>query len=50
MGCPVPVWDAAGQASSGLTLGIDGTVYFGSFTDLGIYHPESPSPLAAYGN
>ncbi|HEY0307545.1 MAG TPA: hypothetical protein VGB94_05250, partial [Acidobacteriaceae bacterium] len=42
--------ETAGYATSGLTLGTDGTVYFGSYTDMGIYHPESPSPLASYGN
>lgn len=39
----------AGHATMGLAIGSDGTVYFGSETDLWIYHPKSPSPPAAYG-
>jgi streptogramin lyase len=40
----------AGRATSGLAIGLDGTVYFGSYTDLGIYHPRSASGPAAMGN
>ncbi|MES2221070.1 MAG: hypothetical protein V4587_08905 [Acidobacteriota bacterium] len=41
--------DTAGHATSGLTIGADGTVYFGSNTDVWIYHPKVPSPPAALG-
>src|SRR6185312_14685384 len=41
--------DTAGHATSGLTIGADGTVYFGSNTDVWIYHPKIPSPPAAFG-
>ncbi len=40
--------ETAGQATSGLTLGTDGTIYFGSRTDVWIFHPKSPSPPASY--
>jgi hypothetical protein len=40
----------ARRATSGLAIGLDGTIYFGSYTDLGIYHPQSPSAPAAFGN
>jgi hypothetical protein len=40
----------AGRATSGLAIGLDGTIYFGSYTDLGIYHPQSPSGPVAFGN
>ena len=42
--------ETAGRATSGLAIGLDGTVYFGSNTDLGIYEPQSPSGPAAFGN
>lgn len=42
--------ETAGRAISGLAIGLDGTIYFGSYTDLGIYHPQSPSGPAAFGN
>ena len=41
--------ETAGQASSGLAIGADGTIYFGSDTDVWSYHPKSPSPPAAFG-
>lgn len=34
----------AGKATSGLTIGADGAIYFGSHADMWIYHPKSPSP------
>ena len=40
--------DTAGHATSGLTIGADGTVYFGSGTDVWIYHPKVPSPPIAF--
>lgn len=42
--------ETAGHATSGLAIGTDGAVYFGSYADLGIYHPASPSAPAAFGN
>ncbi len=39
----------AGRASGGLAIGSDGNIYFGSDTDIWIYHPKSPSPPAAFG-
>jgi outer membrane protein assembly factor BamB len=42
--------ETAGRATSGLAIGLDGAVYFGSYTDLGIYHPQSASGPAAFGN
>lgn len=42
--------ETAGRATSGLAIGVDGAVYFGSYTDVGIYHPRSPSAPAAFGN
>ncbi len=41
--------ETAGHATSGLAIGADGTVYFGSNTDMWIYRPKSPSPPAAFG-
>ena len=41
--------DTAGHATSGLTIGADGTVYFGSNTDVWIYRPKVLSPPAAFG-
>ncbi len=41
--------DTAGHATSGLTIGADGTVYFGSNTDVWIYHPKFPSPPLSFG-
>lgn len=38
-----------GKATSGLTIGADGTIYFGADTDVWIYHPKSPSPPASFG-
>lgn len=37
-----------GHATSGLTIGRDGTVYFGSHTDVWIYHPKHASPPASF--
>jgi len=36
----------AGHAHGGLTVGADGTVYFGAGTDMWMHKPEDPSPLA----
>ncbi|MEO6829630.1 MAG: hypothetical protein ABI164_07445 [Acidobacteriaceae bacterium] len=41
--------ETAGHATSGLTIGADGTIYFGSHTDVWIYHPKSPSPPLSFG-
>jgi hypothetical protein len=41
--------ETAGKAIRGLTIGADGTVYFGSYTDMGIFHPKSPSPPLSFG-
>ena len=41
--------ETKGRASSGLAIGADGTIYFGSDTNIWIYHPKSPSPPAAFG-
>lgn len=38
-----------GRATRGLAIGADGAIYFGSDTDVWIYHPKSPSPPAAFG-
>jgi len=38
----------AGKAINGLTIGAGGTVYFGSHTDVWIYHPKSPSPPVSF--
>lgn len=38
----------AEQATSGLTIGADGTIYFGSRTDVWIYRPKHPSPPASF--
>lgn len=37
------------RATGGLAIGTDGTIYFGSDTDIWIYHPKSPSPPVAFG-
>jgi hypothetical protein len=42
--------ETAGRATSGVAIGLDGTIYFGSSTDLGIYDPQSSSGPAAFGN
>lgn len=39
--------ETAGHAEGGLTIGADGTVYFGAGTDMWIHKPSNPSPLAA---
>lgn len=39
----------AGNATSGLTIGRDGTIFFGNGTDVWMYHPEHPSPPRSYG-
>lgn len=41
--------ETARRATSGLAIGADGAIYFGSDTDVWIYHPKSPSPPARYG-
>ncbi|TAM79239.1 MAG: hypothetical protein EPN47_19720 [Acidobacteria bacterium] len=41
--------ETAGKAISGLTIGADGTIYFGNRTQVWIYLPESPSPPASFG-
>jgi streptogramin lyase len=38
--------ETAGHAQDGLTVGADGTIYFGAGTDMWIHKPERPSPLA----
>ncbi len=38
-----------GAAHSGLTIGPDGTVLFGSRVDVWMYKPERPSPPVSYG-
>lgn len=42
--------ETARRATSGLAIGLDGTIYFGSYTDLGVYHPQHASAPAALGN
>ncbi len=42
--------ETAGHAQDGLTVGVDGTVYFGAGTDMWIHKPERPSPLATYSS
>jgi len=42
--------ETASRATSGLAIGIDGAIYFGSYANLGIFHPDSASPPAAFGN
>jgi streptogramin lyase len=39
----------AGKAINGLTIGANGAVYFGSHSDVWIYHPRVPSPPLSYG-
>ncbi|MES2390310.1 MAG: hypothetical protein V4555_01615 [Acidobacteriota bacterium] len=39
----------AGQATSGLTIGRDGTIFFGGGTDLWMYRPEHPTPPVSFG-
>jgi len=41
--------ETVGKATSGLTIGADGTIYFGSRTQVGIYHPKSPSAPVSFG-
>jgi hypothetical protein len=41
--------ETAGRATSGLTIGADGTIYFGCDSDVWIYHPKAPSPPATFG-
>jgi outer membrane protein assembly factor BamB len=41
--------DTAGHATSGLAIAADGTVYFGSGTNVWIYHPKNPSPPVGFG-
>lgn len=41
--------ETAGKATSGLAIGADGTIYFGSDTDVWSYHSRFPSPPAAFG-
>ncbi|MGH9449860.1 MAG: hypothetical protein ACRD11_04885 [Terriglobia bacterium] len=38
----------AEKATSGLAIGADGTIYFGSRTDVWIYHPPHPSPPVSF--
>ncbi|MEN6600860.1 MAG: hypothetical protein ABFD86_00480 [Bryobacteraceae bacterium] len=38
--------ETEGHADGGLTIGVDGTVYFGAGTDMWIHKPANPSPLA----
>jgi len=42
--------ETAGHAQDGLTVGVDGTVYFGAGTDMWIHKPERPSPLATFSS
>lgn len=37
------------KATTGLTIGAEGDIYFGSNTDVWIYHPQKPSPPASFG-
>jgi streptogramin lyase len=39
----------AGKATSGLTIGADGAIYFGCNTGVWILHPTSPRPPASFG-
>jgi len=39
--------ETSGRAHGGLTIGLDGTVYFGAGTDMWIHQPDHPSPLAS---
>ncbi|MGH9449868.1 MAG: hypothetical protein ACRD11_04925 [Terriglobia bacterium] len=41
--------ETAGHATSGLAIGADGTIYFGSDADVWIYRPKSPSPPVSFG-
>lgn len=40
--------ETASHATSGLTIGVDGAIYFGSRTDVWIYHPSRPSAPARF--
>ncbi len=40
--------ETAGHATSGLTIDADGTIYFGSHTDVWMYRPNNPSPPASF--
>ncbi|MGH9407107.1 MAG: hypothetical protein ACRD3D_14890 [Terriglobia bacterium] len=42
-------FNTAGRATTGLTIGGDGTIYFGCRTDVWIYHPKHPSPPVSFG-
>ncbi len=41
--------ETAGKATNGLTIGADGTIYFGAHTQVWIYHPKFPSPPVSFG-
>lgn len=41
--------ETKGRATGGLAIGADGTIYFGSDTNVWIFHPKSPSPPAEFG-
>lgn len=41
--------ETAGKATSGLTIGSDGTIYFGSATSVWMLQPEKPSLPASFG-
>lgn len=40
--------ETAGHATSGLAIGADGTIYFGSHTDVWVHHPKNPSPPLSF--
>lgn len=41
--------ETSGHATQGLTIGKDGTIYFGSTTDVWSYRPKLPSPPNDFG-
>ncbi len=40
--------ETKGRATSGLAIGSDGTVYFGSDSNIWSYHPKEPSPPVSF--
>lgn len=40
--------ETIGHATSGLTIGADGAIYFGCHTDIWIYHPQNPTPPVSF--
>jgi streptogramin lyase len=41
--------ETLGHVSSGLAIGVDGTVYFGNHTSMWMYKPDHPSPPSFFG-